>query len=413
MNANRFVPPALLLLSLMGGCIEQPTDVLGTAYVAPATINLRRELTEKNGSAAVLKHGEPVQILELRRRYVRIRTEHGVEGWIDSAQLLTTEQMEFIKQEMGRALKLPSEGSATVFEALNVHIDPSRQSPAFARIPDNGSVEVLAHKLEPKVTGPPKPQVFVFPQAQASGAKKSRRGKKGKEVFHLPPPPPPPKPPDNWVELSALPAVKPVEPKDKTPKEPVVMEDWTLVRTKDKECGWVLSRNLIMSIPDDVAQYAEGKRITSYFELGTVIDEDKGARHNWLWTTASESESYDFDAWRVFIWSRHRHRYETSYRQRNLEGYFPVHVDPAENTSPQRTFEIVTKDDDNELWRRTYGFDGTLVRLTGKEPYDASAPVDRSPASVNASTNKEKSTAKSNWLHKSWDRLKGNFGKIH
>ncbi len=101
--------------------------------------------------------------------------------------------------------------------------------------------------------------------------------------------PPPPKPPANWQELSAeridgaestanIKATEDKQAADKKTaelKKPVVMEDWTLVRTKDDQCGWVLSRNLAMSIPDEVAQYAEGKRITSYFDLGAVNDDEK------------------------------------------------------------------------------------------------------------------------------------------
>ena len=34
------------------------------------------------------------------------------------------------------------------------------------------------------------------------------------------------------------------------------MEDWNLIRTKDGKAGWVLSRMLVMAIPDEVAQYS-------------------------------------------------------------------------------------------------------------------------------------------------------------
>ncbi len=368
--------------------------------------------TEKNGSTAVLKHGERVQVLEVRRRYVRVRTEHGAEGWIDSTQLLTADQMKQIRQEAAHSLTLPSEGSATVFEALNIHLDPSRQSPAFARISETDSVQVLGHSLTPKITGPAKPPVFAFQSPQQAATRKARKGKKAKEVFRLPPPPAPPKAPENWLDLSgsrghgtggvkaAAPSTrKQVEP----PRQPVVMEDWSLVRTKDKQCGWVLSRNLIMSIPDEVAQYAEGKRITSYFELGSVEDEVKGKKHDWLWTTASESESYDFDAWRVFIWSRHRHRYETSYRERDLEGYFPVQVEAAEANSAERIFRIITKDDDGKLWCRTYHFDGTLVRLAGKDPYAPSAAAPSAPlVQMDGGTQHGR-------IRNGWNRLKQSF----
>ncbi len=101
------------------------------------------------------------------------------------------------------------------------------------------------------------------------------------------------------------------------------MEDWTLIRTKAGETGWVLTRNLNISVPDEVAQYAEGKRITSYFEIGSINDEEKGLKHDWLWTTLSGDDPVDFDSWRVFIWNLRRHRYETSYRQRDLIRLFP------------------------------------------------------------------------------------------
>jgi hypothetical protein len=161
-----------------------------------------------------------------------------------------------------------------------------------------------------------------------------------------------------------------------------------------------------MSIPDEVAQYAEGKRITSYFDLGSVQDEAKGVKHNWLWTTAAELEPYDFDAWRVFIWNRRRHRFETSYRQRDLEGYFPVHVDPADPNAFDRTFEIITKDDDGQLRRRKYSFDGTRVHLAGTENYRSGESAEASRAG-GIDTNKLQSrTPRESWFKREWDTVK-------
>src|SRR5581483_9101461 len=118
---------------------------------------------------------------------------------------------------------------------------------AFAQIPENGSVMVLGHRLTPRTNGPPRAPALLL-QPRQGPAHKPRKEKQSQSRFSLPAPPPPPKP----------------------PAKPVVLEDWTLVRTKNNQCGWVLSRNLMMSIPDEVAQYAEGKRITSYFDLGAV-----------------------------------------------------------------------------------------------------------------------------------------------
>jgi uncharacterized protein YgiM (DUF1202 family) len=392
----RVVSASALLICLVA-CNTQSTDPVTTAYIAPATVNLRSELSTKNNTVAVLKHGERVEIVDVRRRFIQIRSAGGKTGWVDSTQLLSQDQMQALQAEHRHALTLPSEGSATVFEALNVHLEPSRQSPAFTRIPESSSVEVLEHKLLAKAIGPAKGPVFTLERPQP--AHRERKKKEGKQVFRLPPKPAPPKPPANIDELSAahVDRPKPEPPKVQEPAKPVTMEDWSLIRTKDKLTGWVLSRNMVMSIPDEVAQYAEGKRITSYFSLGEVHDDESGTvKHNWLWTTLSQPADYDFDSWRVFLWNRRRHRYETSYRLRDVEGYFPVHVDGAE-------FSVITRDDDNRVRRRTYSFDGVRVHLTNTEDYRAEGTA---TATTQAKATPEKFKAPG-WFTRLWNRLRG------
>ncbi len=405
------------LLLLLSSCDTHPGDVIGTAYVAPATLNLRRDLKQKNTSGTMLTHAQRVSILDVRRRFVRVRTVKGEEGWVDSAQLLSQEQMDQIQRDKDKALKLPSEGSATVFEALNIHIEPDRQSPPFARIPEGGSVNVLAHKLVARASDPVRPTGLVFERPQPS-SRRGRKERQSKNTLRIPLPAPP-KPPANWQQLSAerlnafdSPADAKAAEKEKESaqrvadlKKTVVMESWTLVRTRGNQCGWVLSRNLIMSIPDEVAQYAEGRRITSYFDLGTVNDDEKGQKHNWLWTTAAKAQPFDFDAWRVFLWSRHRHRYETSYRQRDLEGYFPVHVDPADATTFGRTFQLITKDDDGKVRQRDYLFDGVRVHLTATGDYK---PPGAGPngAAGGLDTSKLGKAPSEGWFKRKWNGLK-------
>lgn len=403
-------------ISAFAACAPRVTDVLAQAYVAPASLNVRGQLGDKSSTITTLKHGDRVAIMDVRRRFVKIRTASGAEGWVDSAELLSAEQMDQLRRSAQHALTLPSEGLATVYEALNIHLDPSRQSPAFARIPEAGSVEVLAYRLEPKTSGPAKrPPLVAEKQQPASRHHKHEQSKDR----HLPPMPVAPQPPANWQELSAeridlAPGATPPVATHTVPriqtvqeiKKPVVMEQWALVRTKGRQCGWVLARNLMMSIPDEVAQYAEGKRITSYFDLGTVADQEKGIKHNWLWTTLSITGSYDFDGWRVFLWNRRHHRYETSFRERDVIGYFPVHVDPPDANAFGRTFELITRSDNGKLQRRTYLFDGVRVHLTRTEDYQTGESNRGSKAAALEIANLQTKKAQTGWLHREWNALK-------
>jgi uncharacterized protein YgiM (DUF1202 family) len=407
------------LLLVLASCAGSRSGYgLREAYVAPATLNLRRDLLQKNSVVAVLKHGERVSIVDTRRRFVKVRTAKGQEGWLDSLQLLSAEQMEQIRHEAEQALTLPSEGSATVLEALNIHIEPDRRSPAFALIKEGSYVDVLAHRLTAKDTGPLRPPSLIKEHPQPLSRK--QRKEKGSRNALKPPPPKPPKAPDNWQELSAeringgdstadLKAKKDkaaAEKKAGELKKPAALENWTLVRTKDKQCGWVLSRNLVMAIPDEVAQYAEGRHITSYFDLGSVNDEEKGVKHNWLWTTRSGPAPYDYDAWRVFLWNRHRHRYETSYRLRDLEGYFPVRVDPPDPNVFGRTFHLITKDEDGKLRARTYVFDTMRVHLINTEDYSPATPGSQKGANGIDITKLQAKKPAGNWLSHHWRTLK-------
>jgi hypothetical protein len=393
----RLLSAGALLLCFSACNTNTAPDLAGVAYVAPGSLNLRGDLSQKNVTVAVLKHGDRVQVVDVRRRFVQVRTAKGVTGWVDAAQLLTADQMKDLQGEHGQALALPSQGAATVFEALNMHLGPSRQSPSFARIPEAGVVEVLSHKLVQRSSEPPKAPVFTVDRPQAE--RRERKKREAKQSFRLPPKPPPPKPPANLDQLSAAHVERPKEAvaQPATPAKPVVLEDWTLVRTKDKLTGWVLTRNLIMSIPDEVAQYAEGKRITSYFSLGEVRDEQSGVvKHNWVWTTLSQPASYDFDGWRVFLWNRRRHRFETSYRQRDVEGYFPVHVEGTE-------FLLITKDEDGKLRRRSYSFDGVRVHLTATEDYRPEESTQEPNASGKLST----TSKRPGWFGRLLNKLRG------
>ena len=90
-------------------------------------------------------------------------------------------------------------------------------------------------------------------------------------------------------------------------------------------------------------------------------DEDK-VKDMWLWTTInSANQPYDFDGFRVFIWSLRHHRYETAFIQRHLVGYFPTVVDATAGT-----FGVCIEKDDGHRYRREYRLVEKQVKFAGE-----------------------------------------------
>ncbi len=297
-----------------------------------------------------MRHGERLEIVAQRRRWYRVRTAKGQEGWTEDRELLDTGQMNRLKDLAKETAGLPSQGSATTFDSLNVHTEPNRLSASFLQVKEGEKFDVIAHRV---LTREPLPRRELIPPKP-----KLKAPKKGKQSSIPPPPPPEPPPvPANWVELSKQRARI---PEDDLP--PAAKDDWTLIRTHDGESGWVLTGRVYMSIPDEVAQYAEGHRITSYFSLGKIQDGDQ-KKDIWLWTTAvGLGEDHDFDGYRVFTWSLKRHRYETAFIQRRERGFFPVIAKAGE-------FSVCLEaDDGTSRVRKQFRMDGNAIRLTSVKP---------------------------------------------
>jgi hypothetical protein len=161
------------------------------------------------------------------------------------------------------------------------------------------------------------------------------------------------------------------------------MEDWYLVRNSAGRVGWVLLRMIDLDIPLEVAQYAEGQRIMGYFVLNTVQDQDKQVpQYLVLLNEPKDGLTWDFNQIRVFTWGRARHHYETAYRERDLQGYFPVktghEVFGKEGDLP--TFTIRKQNVDGQMAEITYRLNGPIVRRVLTPQQEAAEKVNREAA---------------------------------
>jgi hypothetical protein len=387
---------ACVVAAALCGCSSGPpkAPVIAEAYVGPAELKLRKDIPLDSGVAAVVHGGERLEIIQQRRGiFLKVRARNGAEGWTEARQLLSPQDMANVVELRDGASKLPPQGVATTYSDLGVHAQPSASTPAFLVLKAEEKFEVLGHVAAPRV-GQPRPPLVPPPPPKKPkpAAKPKAKGANAK----VPPPPLPaaPRPPENWLDMSRTetdPDLPPA-PVEEPPKP--VIDDWSLIKTPAGQYGWVLTRRLFMAVPDDVAQYAEGRRIVSYFSLGAIEDGDQ-TKHHWLWTTISASGlPYDFDGFRVFVWSLKRHRYETAYAERNLKGYSPVELrevtlggQKGQPAQQAQGFSLCVEKSDGRRYRRNFAFTGGVVRLAGEQDCQAPPPLPTGGAPVVAAPN--------------------------
>jgi len=363
---------AFLLLASCNSDTHPRRPALAEAFVGPIAVHIRTELNPESPVVAALAHGDRVEVLEQKRIFVRVRTADGHEGWTEARQLMTRAQMFELSGLSEEARALPSQGAATSYEPVNMHTAPDRNSPSFFQFRETTRVDVLAHKVAPRLPRSAVPPTRLIPPRPKPAKKASSDDGEGRRRLH-PPPAPAPGLPSNWQDLSRTDETGLAPPAPAAAPPP--LEDWSLVRTQDGAAGWVLTRMLVMSIPDEVAQYSEGNRIAAYFAMNEVHDGDK-VKYDWLWATQSQTGvAYDFDSFRYFVY-RHHH-YETGYIQHNVVGHFPITVKPG---SPPR-FSMILEDNAGRLYRYSFVLQGYHIRLEEKEPWTAPVSGAASPAS--------------------------------
>lgn len=147
-------------------------------------------------------------------------------------------------------------------------------------------------------------------------------------------------------------------------------EGWFLVRLATGHSGWLLETRVYSGIPVEVAQYAEGRRISAYFSLGSIRDSRSGEdKTTWLWAQSpGRNSEVDFDRIRVFRWSDPRGAYQTIKLERGLRGFLPITVRAGSEEEPAQ-FDVTVESSDGFV-RRTYEVRGARVFRMEQVPTD-------------------------------------------
>jgi SH3-like domain-containing protein len=331
---------ALASVLCLAGCDRGDGRGREIVYVSAPQVALRDQVAAVYNKTGMVKNGDRLEVLERDRRYVKVRTPGGVEGWMEQRYLTTQEVFDGFQKLVQQNQNVRVQATATTRNDTNLHLEPGRETEHLFQLNSGSKVSVL------------------------------RRATADRNALPVPKPAPPPKTPaaKNRASKTTAPVPPPLSPPPVIQPQRTaapILEDWWLVRDAQGKVGWVLGRMIDLDVPLEIAQYAEGQRLIAFFVLNEVIDGDKRVpQYLVLLSEPKDGMPYDYDQIRVFTWNVRKHRYETAYRERKLNGILPVtasHEDfQKEGTLP--TFTLLVKDDGGTVSERKYKMNTPIVR---------------------------------------------------
>ena len=313
--------------SLLLAACGQGRRVLEVVYISAPQVALRDRVAPVYNKVGLAKNGDRVEVLDRERRFVKVRTASGAEGWIEQRYTISQQVFDQLQKLAQDNRNDPIQATGTTRNETNLHLEPARDSEHLYQLNQGAKLFIL------------------------------KRATTEKEA-----------------------AAPPSATQDKKESAQTVMEDWWLVRDAEGHTGWVLTRMMDLDVPLDVAQYAEGQRIQAFFVLDEIQDGDKKIpEYLILLNEPKDGMPFDYNQVRVFTWNLRRHRYETAYRERKLEGFFPATVS-RENFDKEGTlpiFVLKVRDASGNLVDRKYKLNTPIVRrvlMPGEEPHKPAAP---------------------------------------
>jgi hypothetical protein len=322
-STSRFAGLLIVTIALVSGCKRLHHEQREMVYVSARQMYLHDRVAAVSNRVGQVTNGQPLEVLEHGRRFLRVKTEKNEVGWIEERAVIDAGEYKAFQDLTTQHKQDPVVATGSVRDDIYLHITPGRNTDRFYLLPENDKVQLLVRasvpKLAPGEKPPVKAEVSTAPQSQKAAA--------------------------STPSKAATPSTAPSEAQSDQTEIP--MEDWWLIRDAQGRAGWLLGGRVDVDVPDEVGQYAEGQRIVGAYVLTHVTDSEADVPNHQVpeyVTALSPPKSglpFDFDQIRVFTWSVKRHRYETAFRIHPIQGFLPVKVQPSNNgTDPAFSFTI-------------------------------------------------------------------------
>lgn len=293
---------AILALALVGCAHDRSKADSSYVFVTTKQGYLRDRVAAVSNRVAEVSNGQKLKVLDHGRHFLKVQTDKGQTGWIEERAVATPETVAAFDQMKAQHQDDPGIAGGVTRDEVYMHLAPGRETEHFYLLPEGEKLKLLERATVAKPTigaSAVRAQQKAIPQAAGTQAAKQ---------------------------------VDPAKEAAAQAPEPPVLEDWWLVRDSAGHTGWLFGRMLDVDAPDTLTRYSEGQKFVGAYVLTTVHDDGAPTdlkdvpEYVTVMNSYKSGLPYDFDQVRVFTWSLQHHRYETAFREKNIEGYLPVKV---------------------------------------------------------------------------------------
>jgi len=346
--------PAVVLLIIMGliwWARRKPPEPVSTAYVNDRSAIVWSTTAQVRQRVGDLRYGERVAVLGHTGELAEVRSDAGVQGWVDAQTLMAPDLWQRATDLLAHARALPVQASGRTRAVSNVHMEPSRGATRVFQFGRNVPVVVLERKVAPAPASTAPVAAAPAPAAQ-EGSPEGDTGAAGSEGSQ-------PKQED-WLLVLHDAGQGGVAAAQAADSSPVAGPQSGAAGADLPIAGWVLARFIELDPPAPIGDYASSAalRVVAWMALNKVTG-DGGDRPQYLVAGAhgGEGQPCDFTALRVYTWGAARQRYETAYVENDLCGEFPIRAKEMPDGAEFRFAEL----DENSA-ERVYRMKQTIVR---------------------------------------------------
>jgi hypothetical protein len=323
--------PLLALVALLAWMFRPKHETVGEAFVSEKTVSLLSGIAQVREHVGMLHYGERVDVIGKRNDYVKVRTNSGTVGWVESRQLMEPALWQRSIKLLGQTRGMLVQARGRTKVSTNMRVQPGRTEPRLYQFGRNVPVEIVGRAVADWVQ--------VADEKDASNEPQETRK-------------------EDWFLVRGVATRPPGEASARG------AETTNTTQSGDQTApiaGWVVARFVELDLPDPVREGANSANIRplAWFELNRVSD-PAGDKPQYLVAAGRgpEGQVCDFTALRVYTWYVKKSRYETAFIENNLCGQLPVRLGKGPKGEPEFRFRVM----DGNKEEHVYRLNQTVVR---------------------------------------------------